>query len=121
MNKKSMHYTLKKKVSEIISAIDLNYILAEAQKEKYVVSLLNGNLENRIRWENDICNLSYNYEIATGIIYQYISVHKDKIIKINVSSKNDIYPLNRNIIIYVPYEIDISKVKREYNSVVDYC
>ena len=118
MNKKNISCNLKQKVINIIAAIDLNYILAEAKREQYSVNLICGDLKNHIKWSSTSCSLSYNYEISTGMVFQFISVHKDKIIKINVSS-DDIYPLNRNIIMYVPYEIDLEKVKSEYRSVVD--
>lgn len=120
MDEESIRNHLKHRVSKIISAIDLNYILAEAQKEKYDVNLIYGNIEDKIKWSNNTCNLSYNYEISTGILYQFISVHRDKIIKINISSINNIFPLNRNIIIYVPYEMNINKIKKEYKRIVEF-
>jgi hypothetical protein len=116
---KKQTYALRKKVADIIAAIDLNYILAEAKRDQYKISLMCGDLDANITWSGDISYLSYNYEMASGIIYHFISVHKDKIIKINISSDNDIFPLNKNIIIYVPYEIDLNRVKKEYTSIVD--
>jgi len=118
MNQKYARNDLRHRVSEIISAIDLNYILAEARKEKYKVSLNHGILKNHIKWSIDTCHLSYNYEISTGIIHQFLSIHYDKIIKINISSNNDILPLNRNIIIYIPSKTDLERIKQEYISVV---
>lgn len=119
MDRKYICADLKKKITEIIAAIDLNYILAEAKKENYQVKLICGNLKNYIEWSDDICHLSNNYEISTGILYQFISNHSNKIIKINITSDDYFYPLNRNIIIYVPYEKDLIKIKKEYSSVVD--
>lgn len=110
---------LKKKINRIISAIDLNYILAEARKEKYNVTLTHGVLKDNIRWAHISHNLSLNYEISIGLLYNFISLHNDKIIKLTISS-DDFFSLNRNIIIHVPSEIDINKVKKEYNSVIDF-
>lgn len=127
MHRKHTYYNLNKKIDQIISAIDLNYILAEARREEYSVSLTCGDFVNnvslvskkQIKWYNNKCNLSYNYELSTGIMYQFISTHEDKIIKINISSVDNIYPLNRNIIIYVPFKKYLSRIKKEYSSVVD--
>lgn len=103
---------------DIVSAIDLNYILAEAKKERYNVSLTCGRLEDNIKWARFSRDLSFNYDIAFAILCKFVSSHSDKIIRLTVTS-DDIFPLNRNMIIYVPYEIDINRVKKEYNSVVD--
>jgi len=111
---------LKNKINEMFCTIDLNYILAEARKEKYKLSLTNGHILNNIKWENDECYLSYNYDICVRLISHYILNHFDKIIKLNISSDHDIYPLDRNMIIYIPEKIDIDKICKEYESVVIY-
>lgn len=120
MNTGIMHHDreLNRIVKQILLAIDLNYILAEAKKEQYMVTLSYGNLKEDIKWNRNPRHLSLNYEISKKIIHNFISKHKNNIIKLNVSSDN-FFPLNRNIIIYVPYEIDINKVKQECSSVVD--
>jgi hypothetical protein len=109
---------LKQIIGEIISAIDLNYILAEAEQQKYQVCLMCGDLRETITWGNMNRYLSFNYEISTGIIYDFISKHNDKIIKLNIKS-DDFIVFDRNIVIYVPYEVDIHRVKKECSSVVD--
>lgn len=116
-NKISINF--RNKVNNIISSIDLNYVLAEARQRGYQVSLVSGILDEKIIWTKEECFLSYNYEISTGIVYQFISQHQDKIVKMHVSSMDDFYPINRTMIVYVPYHIDIKKIKKEYFSVVD--
>lgn len=126
MDKKTLHNDkLENIVMQIIAAIDLNYLLAEARRDGYKVSLMCADLErnkykrNKYKWSSQQYHLSYNYEISSNILYQFISSHTDKIIKINVSSIDDIFPLNRNIIIYVPCGIDPGYIKKEYSSVVE--
>ena len=109
---------IKQIITYIISAIDLNYILAEAKREKYNVSLIRGELDKKIKWSNDICHLSYNYELSAAIIYRYITHNHDKIIKLNISSSGNFYPLNRNMVIYLPEKIDINEIKKECESIV---
>lgn len=105
---KSVKYLsfFKKQVDEIISRIDLFYILKEAQQKKYSVSLFCGIFDDKILWNDDEYHLSYNFNLSCGMIFNFISKNSDKIIKINVRS-DDYYPLNRNIIIYAPNDIDI--------------
>ena len=113
-----MFNNLQKKVEEIISAIDLNYILAEAYREKYKVSLMYGDLVGCIKWHGEQCDLSYNYERSSGIIYEFITIHANKIIKLNISSTDNIFSLNRNMVIYFPIHIDIKKIRKECTSIV---
>ena len=146
----TLHYNIKKLVNYIIRAIDLNYILAEAEKENYTISLVRGELLlgaqvsaqgstreelllgaqasaqrstreelcDNIKWSSDKCYLSYNYELSSSIIYRYIHNNHDKIIKLNVSSTGDFYPLDRNMVIYLPNKMDIEKIKLECESMV---
>lgn len=104
-------------IGQIISAIDLNYILAEARKENYEVSLCCGNINDKINWDRKKHYLSFNYEESVRILQHYISLHKNKIIKLNVSS-DSYYPLDRNIIVHVPCCENINCIKKEYSSVV---
>lgn len=117
--KKTISISFRQKINNILSSIDLNYVLAEARQRGYQVSLVSGVLNEKVKWTNEECFLSYNYEISTGIVYQFITKHQDKIVKLHVSSVDDFFPINRTMIVYVPYHIDIQRVKKEYFSVVD--
>lgn len=118
MDKNNLYANLKSKMYEIVSAIDLNYILAEAKRYGYRVCLVYGDLEQHVKWSSNATYLSHNYELSVGILYHFLSLHSDKIIKINITSDDDIFPLNRNMIIHVPYQFDIDKIKKEYKSIV---
>lgn len=101
----------------IIQSIDLNYILAEAEKEKYQVSLNSGVFEGIVKWGCNTKTLPYNYNISYGVIEHFLKKNYNKIIKINVLSKDE-NPLDRNIILHVPLNYDINQIKKEYHSVV---
>lgn len=109
---------INKIITYIISAIDLHYILAEAERENYNVILMKGEIDGDIKWSTDYCQLSYNYEISAAILYKYIVNNLDKIIKLNVTSVCDFYPLNRNMVIYLPKKINVDMIKKECESIV---
>lgn len=112
-------HKLRKKVEEIISFIDLNYTLAEAKKYNYEIVLMKNKSTStispketkKIVWSNNFQTLSYNYSSAELTLHKYIKKYYDRVIKLKISSKDYAYPLNRNIIIYVPYEVDLKKIK----------
>lgn len=111
---------LDKYVKGIDKAIDLNRILARAQAEQHQIKLITGiyNPErDRIVWGACEQNLPYFYKLAYGLLYNFIQAHQDKIIKINTTN-NGLYPLNRNIVIHVPIDIDLDRIKREYASII---
>lgn len=117
MSKNNERSFLRKKTEEIIASIDLFYILKEAAQKSYDVCLICGIFTDKLIWEDGAYNLSYNFNLSCGMIYNFIINNSNKIIKINISS-DDEFPIDRNIIIYVPFEIDIYRIKKEYNSVV---
>lgn len=106
------------KVKEIDSAINLNYLLADAFQNRYEVSLSFGHLNKNIEWSKKTQPLSYSYQLTLTLLSNYLLKHSNKIIKLNISSTNIMMPFNRNIIIYVPYDIDIQKIKNEYSSII---
>ncbi|AQN68116.1 hypothetical protein [Saudi moumouvirus] len=108
------------KILEICDRISLNYLIAEAIKEDQTITLYHGDfIENKILWSKEKYGLIPNFDDATKQIYCFINKHIDKIIKINIFCQKETSCLNKNIIIYVPYEIDIAKIKKEYASIVD--
>ncbi len=109
---------IKKNIEYLVKSIDLNYILAESRKEKYQVCLFSGLIEDNIKWSTEVCYLSYNYELSVKLIYRFIVENIDKIIRLNISSNDEIYPLDRNMIIYYNGEIQLDKIKKYYDSIV---
>ncbi|QGR53768.1 hypothetical protein [Moumouvirus maliensis] len=108
------------KILEICDRISLNYLIAEAIREDQSISIYYGDYyENKIIWSEEKYSLVPNFDHATKQIYCCINKHIDKIIKINIFCQKETSCLNKNIIIYVPYEIDISKIRKEYASIVD--
>lgn len=107
---------IKKRLSEIVSAIDLNYILAEAKQQNYKISLISGFVKNKnqIEWYLDQTEyLSYNYDLAVGMLFDYLMSNQNRLVRINISSKNsDFYPLNRNIIIHIPSDINSTYISK---------
>lgn len=106
-------------VDAIVEAIDLNYILACAKRDNHCVQLVCGSLEKNLIWSNESCILSYNYKTATDLMYDFININFDRIIKIKISSSNYMHPYNQNIIIYVPYYMDLYNIRKEYNHSID--
>ncbi|BCS82941.1 hypothetical protein QLL95_gp1182 [Cotonvirus japonicus] len=102
-------------VNELVNEIDLNYIIAEAERYNYNIMLVHGNLDANICWSENTCHLPYNYELAVNVLYHFIEKNFDKIIKLKVTHKyDDIYGMNRNTIIYVPYKNNINEIKKLY-------
>ena len=102
-----------KKTDEIISMIDLNYMLALARKERHTLRLVRGSyINDDIVWSKKANVLSHNYRMACTQIRDFIADNNDKIIKINTTSNSN-YPINRNTIIYIPLEYDIDNLNRE--------
>jgi hypothetical protein len=109
---------IRNKIDFLIKSIDLNYILAESRKERYQIRLFSGSINGNINWSNNVCYLSYNYEQSVGLIYWFVSKNVDKIIRLNISSTDHIYPLDRNMIIYYDDKISIDNIKKHYESIV---
>ena len=109
---------IKKNIKYLVNSIDLNYILAESQKEKYQVRLFSGSIEDNIKWSTEVCYLSYNYELSVKLIYRFIVQNIDKIIRLNISSNDEIYPLDRNMIIYYNEKVQLNEIKKYYDSIV---
>ena len=119
MDRKNIENYVINIASHVIDTIDLNYILAEARIKNYSVCLITGDYIEGLIWYNDKCELSYDYEMSANIIHQYLLNNISKIVKMNISSPSfDIYPINRNIILYVPYKIDMCQIKKNYDSIV---
>lgn len=111
MNKKK----ITKIVNDIIAEIDLNYLIAEAVKNNYDLILVHGELDTTIEWSTNTYHIPCNYELAVSVLHYFIGKNMDKIIKLKSVSKFDcVYGLNRNTIIYVPYEYDIELIRKQY-------
>ncbi|AGF85528.1 hypothetical protein QJ854_gp254 [Moumouvirus goulette] len=108
------------KILDICDRISLNYLIAEAIREDQSITLYYGDyIENKIIWSEEKYGLIPNFDNASKQIYCFINKYIDKIIKINIFCQKEASCLNKNIIIYVPYEIDIAKIKKEYTSIVN--
>jgi hypothetical protein len=126
-------------VEYISQAINLGYILSEAKRDKCSVVLQNGqlnydsetngsmlntiaeitsieSLSMKISWHDEEI-VPYNYEFAYNVILNYLIVHSDKVINLNIYN-NEIYKINRNIIIYLPSEFDRDLFKNYFDSIV---
>jgi hypothetical protein len=113
----------KRIVEQISFLVGLNYVLAEAEKEGYNVTLDCSHTQKKgshdqIKWSGDNFSLSLNYEISYGLLYSYILANKDKIIKMIVNS-DEIYSINREVIIYVPPETNTYALKKIFHTVID--
>jgi hypothetical protein len=93
---------LKTIVSDISFAIDLNYLIAEAIRDKLSIVLINGKLsKNDIRWSDIHHPLPLEFTLATENIIEFLKDHSNEIVRINIFSSE----INKNIIIYFPQSV----------------
>lgn len=113
MNKK--YCKLNNLIDKIISAIDLNYLIAEAKLNQYHIKLVCGLWNNDIQWTDTYQILPHDFAISKKIINDFVYKNFNNVIKINVYSNDYDCPLDRNIVIHVPKEIDFNAVKNIYS------
>lgn len=64
-----------------------------------------------IEWCGESCVLPCLYEAAFKLIVLFLMRNHKSIVKLQMVN-DSFYPINKNIIIYVPYSSDIRKIKR---------
>lgn len=108
------------KITEIADRIGLNYLIAEAIRDNQKISLYSGDYDgNKIYWSPNYYNIKMDYDLAIDDLLYFININVDKIIKLNIFCQKETSCLNRNVIIHIPYEIDIDNIRKEYSSIVD--
>ena len=109
--------SLAKKISRIVSAIDLNYIVAEAQVERYQIKLILGEIrKNKICWTKNEQVLPSTYKTSLKTLAKFVVKNQNRVIRINTKSLDDNYiTLDRNAIIYTPPTLDLTRtIKSQY-------
>jgi hypothetical protein len=106
------------KIKEIVDAIDLNYILAEAQRDHQKLNLIIGeaaDTEHKIIWSEMQHPLRKTYKASLKLLTDIISKNDDKIIRLNTKSADDDLQnkLDRNIILYFPRKRSISNLVKK--------
>lgn len=112
MKKRYRH--LKDIITDIVESVDLNYILKNAQHKMYLVELVIGKIDGDTVKYTKNYTLSCDIDISIAIMYKVLKKNIDRIIKIKITSEDYINPVNKNIIIFVPFEQELQNIKKEY-------
>lgn len=108
-------YNTKKAVQNILSSIDFLDLISKIREHNLSLNLLCQDISIHSKWSDCIYDLPHDVNKIINLLCKYIYIHNNKIIKFSMIPINNYDDSDiMDIIIYVPYGIELEKLHNKY-------